>query len=110
MVIVTSLPVAWTSGGRTLFSGSDHPPTETPFPCGGVGNHTLVLADGGAICDSHETWLETEVVGAGTLTFYWKVSSKKNSDWLEFYIDDVRQDRIRGISGSWQQKRYSVRR
>ncbi|MHC4520381.1 MAG: hypothetical protein ACYTAS_17480 [Planctomycetota bacterium] len=47
-------------------------------------------------------------MGAGTLTFYWKVSSKKNSDWLEFYIDDVRQDRISGISTSWQQKSYSV--
>ncbi|UCD52921.1 MAG: hypothetical protein JSW27_09825 [Phycisphaerales bacterium] len=64
-------------------------------------------AQSGAISDSQETWLETEVVGAGTLTFYWKVSSKKNSDWLEFYIDDVRQDRISG-NVNWQPQSHNV--
>jgi len=42
-----------------------------------------------------------------TLTFYWKVSSEENSDYLEFYIDDVRQDRISGELG-WEKKTYDV--
>jgi len=47
------------------------------------------------------------VSGSGTLTFYWKVSSEANWDWLEFYIDGVRQDRISGTV-DWQLKSYSV--
>lgn len=41
------------------------------------------------------------------MTFYWKVSSENSCDWLEFYINGVRQDRIAGTVG-WQQKSYSV--
>ena len=42
-----------------------------------------------------------------TLTFYWKVSSQENCDYLEFYIDDVLKDRISGEVG-WQKKTYDV--
>jgi len=30
----------------------------------------------------------------GRVSFYWRVSSEEDYDSLEFYIDDVRQDRI----------------
>ncbi|GEM_PF-1329821 len=30
----------------------------------------------------------------GTVTFWWKVSSEANCDWLSFYADGVLQDRI----------------
>ncbi len=45
--------------------------------------------------------------GAGTFSFYWKVSSESQFDWLEFYLDDVRQDRISG-SVAWQLKSYNI--
>jgi hypothetical protein len=36
------------------------------------------------------------VTTSETISFYWKVSSESNYDWLEFYIDGNRQDRISG--------------
>jgi len=44
--------------------------------------------------------------GAGTVTFWWKVSSEANHDWLSFYADGVLQDRISGEVG-WQQITYT---
>ena len=41
------------------------------------------------------------------VTFYWKVSSQENSDYLEFYIDDVLKDQISGEVG-WEKKTYDV--
>ncbi len=44
--------------------------------------------------------------GPGTVTFWWKVSSEANYDWLSFYVDGVLQDRISGEVG-WQQITYT---
>jgi hypothetical protein len=54
------------------------------------------------------TYMERKFVigeGGGIVTFLWKVSSETNYDWLEFYIDGVRKDRISG-EVDWQQKIY----
>lgn len=61
----------------------------------------------GAISDSAESWLTATVNTAGTLTFYWKVSSEDGYDWLEFYVDTVRQDHISGTV-DWEQKTYNI--
>jgi len=52
--------------------------------------------------------METAGYGPGTVSFYWRVSSEDGYDYLEFYIDNVRQDRISGSVTSWQQKSYNV--
>jgi hypothetical protein len=39
------------------------------------------------------------------MSFYWKVSSEANYDFLEFYIDGTIQDRISG-NVNWVQKSY----
>jgi hypothetical protein len=64
-------------------------------------------AKSGAISHNQESWMQTMVTGPGTLSFYWMVSSEINYDYLEFYIDGVRQDRISGTV-NWQQKTYTV--
>lgn len=64
-------------------------------------------AGSGWIGDNHSTWLETTVYGPGTLRFYWKVSSEAGFDWLEFYVDSVRQHRISGET-DWQFRSYSL--
>ena len=51
--------------------------------------------------------MQTTVTGPGTVSFWWKVSSEGNYDYLEFYIGTARQDRISG-SVDWQQKSFSV--
>lgn len=47
----------------------------------------MSAAQSGAIDDSQESWIATEVTGPGTLTFWWKVSSESGYDWLRFYLD-----------------------
>jgi len=64
-------------------------------------------AESGDIWDNQVSWLRTTVNGAGTLGFYWKVSSELNYDYLEFYIDGVRQDRISGWT-EWHQMIYTI--
>jgi len=57
-------------------------------------------ARNGDIEDSEESWMQTTVEDGGTFSFYWKVSSESGYDWLDFYIDAVRQARISG-STNW---------
>lgn len=64
-------------------------------------------AQSGKISQGQESWVQTVVSGPGTVKFYWKVSSQADYDFLEFYIDGVRKDRISG-SLDWQQKTYDI--
>ena len=64
-------------------------------------------AASGDIWDNQVSWMRTTVDGVGTLSFYWKVTSEHNYDYLEFYIDGVRQDRISG-SVDWHQMIYTI--
>ncbi len=64
-------------------------------------------AESGGIWHNQESWMQTTVDGPGTLSFYWKVSSQSSYDFLEFYIDGVRQDRISGLM-SRQQMSYDI--
>jgi hypothetical protein len=78
--------LVFTLGGN----GNRFPETATYFYGGSA-------AQSGAIANSQSAWLQTTVVGPGTLSFYWKVSSEAGYDFLEFYIDGVLQSgRISG--------------
>jgi YD repeat-containing protein len=68
-------------GPGELAQGAD---TDLTFTTGGSADWSRQTADGyfeadctqsGTISNSQESWLQTTVSGAGTLTFYWKVSS-----------------------------------
>jgi hypothetical protein len=61
----------------------------------------------GDISSDQESWMQTTVNGAGTVNFYWKVSSEEYFDFLKFYIDGLMQDRISG-SVDWQQMTYII--
>ena len=64
-------------------------------------------AQSGVISHNESTWIQTTVTGPGILRFYWSTSSEANHDFLECYIDGMRQERISG-NVSWQQKNYSI--
>ncbi|MCL5279871.1 MAG: hypothetical protein M1376_08210 [Planctomycetes bacterium] len=64
-------------------------------------------ARSGWIGDLEESYLQTQVEGPGTVTFWWKVSSEEGCDDLEFWIDSTRQDWISG-SVDWQEKTFTV--
>ena len=92
----TELPV--TTGGDEDWSTSTWP---SPY-------YDSQATRSAAVDDYEESVMETAGYGPGTVSFYWRVSSEEDYDWLEFYIDDVRQDRISGSSASWQLKSYNV--
>jgi hypothetical protein len=66
-------------------------------------------AQSAAITHNQSSQMQTTVSGAGTLTFWWRVSSQASNDYLRFYIDDVEQTgRISGTTGTWAQKTFTV--
>ncbi|MCX6000316.1 MAG: hypothetical protein NTU41_12230, partial [Chloroflexi bacterium] len=93
---VDNTALSWSTGGTANWFAET-----TTACCGGD------AAQSGAITHNQSSWLRTTVTGAGKLTFYWKVSSEKNYDFLRFYIDGVEQVRISG-SIDWQLKTYSI--
>ena len=64
-------------------------------------------AQSGNISREQESWLRTTVNGAGTMSFFWKVSSEIDFDFLKFYIDGSLQDRISG-SVDWHKMTYEI--
>jgi M6 family metalloprotease-like protein len=78
----------WYGQGTTFYSGND-------------------AAQSAAIANSEETVMKTMVEGPGNLSFYWKVSSELNYDFLSFLIDGATQSSISG-EVNWQQKNYSL--
>jgi len=93
---VDNTGLTWTTDGNANWFGQ----TSTYYYGGDA-------AQSGAITHNQVTWLRTTVTGPGSLSFYWKVSSESNFDFLRFYIDGVEQTRISG-SIDWQQKSYSI--
>lgn len=57
--------------------------------------------------DDQDASAQATITGPGTLSFWWKVSSETNKDFLIFYLGDVEQARISG-EVNWQQKTFSV--
>ncbi|MCG2772556.1 MAG: carboxypeptidase regulatory-like domain-containing protein [Desulfobacterales bacterium] len=66
-------------------------------------------AQSGSIANNQTSALETTVVGPGELTFYWKVSSEKNYDYLKFYVDSSLKASISGTV-NWAQQIITVPR
>jgi RHS repeat-associated protein len=97
----------------TLAQGVD---STLAFTTGGDGNwcqswpayYDGDCACSGGISDDNESWMQTTVQGAGTLTFWWKVSSESGCDHLEFYLDNQLQSgRISG-EVAWTQKSCTI--
>ncbi len=63
----------------------------------------VLAARSGAISDGQQSWLTTTVTGPGTLTFWWKVSSEADYDFLRFFVDNQEQARISGEQ-SWSEQ------
>ena len=63
----------------------------------------------GAVSDNQLSYVQTTVTGAGSIKFYWKVSSEEYFDYLTFYVDGVAVPGYQ-ISGEvdWEQKTYSI--
>lgn len=85
--------LVWTTGGTTNWFGQT-----------AITHDNLDAARSGAIGDDGDSWIETSLVGPGTLNFWWRVSSDDNNgyDWLLLEVDGDYYDEIAGDSG-WNQ-------
>ena len=61
----------------------------------------------GVITDLQSSAIHTTITGPGQISFYWKVSSERNLDLLNFYINDVLVDSISGIL-DWKLAAFEV--
>lgn len=66
-------------------------------------------AASGDITDLGYSSLQTTITGPGTLSFWWKVSSEENYDFLDVLLDSGLLDPL-GISGDvdWTQRTFSI--
>ena len=89
--VTTGGSTPWSAQTLTYYSGYD-------------------AAQSGKISDGQSSWMKTTVwVSAsqpGFVKFYWKLSSEAGHDYLEFYLDGVRKDRISG-SVAWTFSSFS---
>lgn len=68
------------------------------------GHHS---ARSGFLGDGQRSTLSTSIVGPGTLTFWWRVSSVPDFDYLGFSLDDREMIRISG-SVPWQHRAIDI--
>ncbi|MEI9963211.1 MAG: immunoglobulin domain-containing protein [Limisphaerales bacterium] len=64
-------------------------------------------AQSGAISDNQRSYLITPITGPGTLTFWWKVSSEEDYDFLNFYLDNATNPLVH-ISGEMDWRNETV--
>ena len=62
----------------------------------------------GSISHDQNSWIQTNVTGPGTLSFYWKVSSESGYDYLKFYYDGYEQEGSISGNVAWQEKRWNI--
>ncbi|MBI2439838.1 MAG: M4 family metallopeptidase [Lentisphaerae bacterium] len=116
---VPSVTQAWEAvgyGGNTLADlGTALNATYLTWYTGGNSNwfaQTNVTYDGvlaaqsGPIDDDQQSRLQTTFSGAGIFSFWWKVSSEANYDYLRFFIDGQEQKKITS-EASWAYYAYT---
>jgi len=86
----------WRSGGDALWQ------SQTTTTHDGIS-----AAQSGPISNSQQSWMETTLIGPGSLSFWWKVSSQAGGDLLYFYTNSVAVTNISGSVG-WQQQTYTL--
>jgi hypothetical protein len=83
---------SWATGGEAQWFGQTN-----VSPAG------VAAAQSGSITNNGDSWLQSAVNGPGILTFWWKVSSETNYDFLTFYIDTNEEAQISG-EVDWQKQ------
>jgi hypothetical protein len=86
------LGLSWVDGGNAAWSGQTR-----------VTHESRSAAQSGQIGDDERTSMETVVIGPGTLSFWWKVSSEENFDYLVLSIDGIKHATISG-EVDWERK------
>jgi hypothetical protein len=91
--------INWTSGGNsntTYWSGQTN-----------ITHDGKIAAQSGAVYHNQESWMSTTVMGATNVTFWWKVSSEQDFDFLNFYLGT---NLLAAISGevNWTNRSFNL--
>jgi hypothetical protein len=106
LVATYSASVARVAGcyGRTFTNTGTAGGVSTDATAGSPsGTPAVMLGGSGIIPDNGFAAFQTVVSGSGTVTFWWKVSSEDNGDYLKFLVDGVVITNISGTQGVWGQ-------
>ncbi len=87
----------WTTSAGSAWTGSNLD-----------SNDGIDAASSGAVASGEASWVETEVVGPDTVSFWWKVSSEPGVGLLRFLVDGT--PAVTPISGEtgWTQVSHSI--
>ncbi|MFC1765443.1 RHS repeat-associated core domain-containing protein [Planctomycetota bacterium] len=83
-------------------AGNFWQPNSTTTPVEGTN-----CARSGYTEDKWVSQMDATIQGEGRISFYWKVSSQENSDFLEVFIDGIKQDSISG-EVPWEEKTFTL--
>jgi hypothetical protein len=92
--------LVWTTGGDLPWYATNA--AATPSFDG------VDAAVSGQIQDNQSSWLQTTVVGPGTLSFWWNVSSELDFDVFDFSIDGQSMDSISGENVNWEYRSFAI--
>ena len=94
-----SLDVPWTTvtdGGQVGWFGQTN-----------VTHQGSDAAQSGSVGNSQVSWMELTVNGPLTLSFWWKVSSEENFDFLEFYMGGILKKQVSGEM-DWTEETFEI--
>ena len=87
----------WTTGGDAPWFAQT----------GVVRSADSCAAQAGSISNQTSSWIQTEVVGNGLISFGWKVSSEEGGDYLLFRINGAHRYQMSG-EVDWHERQYEV--
>jgi|GEM_PF-4984010 len=86
----------WTTGGNANWVSTSS-----------VSHNGSRSAASGNIGNNRATWIRRDITGPANLSFYWKVSSEEDYDYLRFRVDGSQEYAISG-EVDWDERTYSV--
>lgn len=103
--VAVDQPRFWWKGLYNFIGSAEH-----WFGQSAVTHDGLHAAQSGDIGPYDSNWLEADFVGPGTVSFWWKVLSEANNDFLRVEVDGAQQASAPQISGNvdWQQRQVTI--
>jgi uncharacterized repeat protein (TIGR02543 family) len=95
--------------GRTLTTSGAAGGVSTDQNAGSPsGTPAVKFGGAGVVPDNGFAAFETVVSGGGTVSFWWRVSSESNADYLKFKVDGAEITAISGTKAPWAQVTHRV--
>lgn len=97
-VALDNTAITWTTGGDADWYGQ-----------AATAHDGVDAAQSGLISHNQTNWVQTTVIGPGTLYYWWNVSSEAGKDKLVFIYDGaIQQEGISGTTNGWTQQGWSI--